>query len=482
MTIERKVRPVLAAVLVAGAVALLGTPAASRAQAPPLRVCSDPGNMPLSNEHGDGLENKMAVVLAHALGTGVSYYFRPAFERGLTRNTLDADQCDVMLDMPLGSEDVLTTTALYRTTYVLAYRSDRGLNIKSLDDPRLKKLKVGVYETSAIRDALDDHGVRTFEIQYVSHNGDLVPEAQPSYQVQRVIAGKLDVAAIWGPLAGYYKTIKHAPITLQPVNLMDDSVALQFDLALAVRRSDHQLQGRLEQAMHEQRAALRAILEEFGVPLVQCDTCIIDGDLPAHGPYKPPPPPSRPAHTGPTVSIAQVDDWLAHGANITTELNDAVLADDQVRVGYLLEKKHADVNAQDLQGETALHHALVQRSPSMVAFLVAHGADVSQRDRDGWTPIMTAAYCDDADDVKLLAGRGADPNVVSLQNLTPLGIAAQYGKNDAAVALVAAGANPGRPIGDAAYTPLMLASANDARELVQALLAKGADVNARNSG
>jgi quinoprotein dehydrogenase-associated probable ABC transporter substrate-binding protein len=478
MTTQTKARPVLIAVLVAAAVTLLGAPAVSHAA---LRVCADPGNMPLSNEHGEGLENKMAVVLAKALGTTVAYYYRPGVERGLTRTTLDAEQCDVMFDMPVDSDDVLTTTALYRTTFVFVSRSDRGLNIKSFDDPRLKALKVGVYETSAIREALDDHGVRKLEIHYLSHNGDLVPQNQPSYQVQEVIDGKLDIAAAWGPMAGYYKAMKHAPLTLQPVNLMDDSVPLQFDMALGVRRSDHELQQRLEQAMHQQRDALRAILDEFGVPLVNCDTCVISGDLPAHGPYAPPPP-EPPTHAGPAVSIAQLDEWLAHGANVNAELNDAVIADDQVRVGYLLEKKHASVTALDLQGETPLHHALVVRSPKMAAFLVAHGADVNERDRDGWTPIMTAAYGDDADDVRMLAAHGADPNVVSAQNLTPLGIAAQYGKDKAAIALIEAGANPGRPIGDAAYTPLMLASANDAQALAQALIQKGADVNARNGG
>ena len=184
--------------------------------------------------------------------------------------------------MPLDADDVLTTTALYRTTYVLAYRSDRGIAIKSLDDPRLKSLRVGVYETSAIREALADHGVGKVEIHYLSHNGDLVPENQPSYQIQQVLDGKLDVAAAWGPLAGYYKAVKQAPLTIQPVNLMDDYVQLQFDLALAVRRNDRDLQRRLEQAMQTQRDALRALLTEFGVPLVSCESCVVSGDLPAH--------------------------------------------------------------------------------------------------------------------------------------------------------------------------------------------------------
>jgi quinoprotein dehydrogenase-associated probable ABC transporter substrate-binding protein len=471
--------PAACAVLGMGAVTALAAPGQVQAA---LRVCADPGNMPLSNNRGEGLENKLAEVLARALGTTVQYYYRPSIERGMTRTTLDADECDVMLDMPADSDDVLTTTPLYRSTFVLAYRSDRGLVIKSLDDPRLKKLRVGVYETSAIREALSDHGVSSkVVIHYVSHDADLDPQDQPSYQIQEVIDGKLDVAAAWGPMAGYYPAVKKAPLTILPVNLMDDTVPLEFDMALAVRRSDHELQRRLEQAMHEQRDALRAILVEYGVPLVQCDTCIISGDLPAHGPYKPSTPPP-PGSTAPTVTLAQLKDWLAHGANVNTELNNAVTADDQVRVTYLLEQKHAALNALDLQGETPLHHALQQRYPDMVAFLVVHGADVNMRDRDGWTPIMTAAYGDDADAVKLLAAHGGDPNAASAQNLTPLGIATQYGKDKAAVALIEVGADPNRPIGEAGYTPLMLVAANDARDVAQALMHKGADVNARNTG
>ena len=275
--------PILS-VLVGGALALLVTPAEAVAA---LRVCADPGNMPLSNNRGEGFENKIAAVLAKALDTTVEYYYRPGIERGLTRTTLDADQCDVMIDMPLDSDDVSTTTALYRTTYVLAYRSERAYNFKSLDDPRLKKLKVGVYETSAVREALAEHGVRNVEIHYLSHDADLVPKDQPSYQVQQVIDNQLDVAAVWGPLAGYYKVMKQAPLTLQPVNLMDDSVTLEFDMAIALRRADKDLQRRLDQATREQREAIRAILNDYGVPLIECSTCIISGDLPTHGPYKP---------------------------------------------------------------------------------------------------------------------------------------------------------------------------------------------------
>lgn len=465
--------------LIAGGLAIAAPISAQAA----LRVCADPGNMPFSNTAGDGLEQKIGVVLAEALGTTVQYFYRPGIERGMTRSTLSADECDVMLDMPVDAEGVLTSKPLYRTTFVLAYRNDRGLNFKNLDDPRLKKLRVGVYQTSAIREALAEHDVMSnVFIHYLSHDADLVPEHEPGYQVQEMIDGKLDVAAVWGPFAGYYKAMKHAPIIVQPVNLMEDAVPMEFDMALAVRNTDRDLLAKLQQALLDKRDAIHQILTDFGVPLVKCEACLVSGDLPAHGPYKPFEPAPAPADSKPVVTIATLNDWLAHGANVNAELNNAVVADDSVRVTYLLEKKHAGIDAQDQQGETPLHHALVRRSEPMIRLLLDHGASVSATDRDGWSPLMTAAWADDGAAVKLLVAHKGNPNFAGPGNLTPLAIALQYGKDAAAVALIESGADYKTPIGDAGYSPLMLAVAGHSEAAARALITKGADVNAANAG
>src|SRR3984957_9012164 len=177
-----------------------------------LTVCADPGNMPLSNEKGEGFENKIAQVIGAALGTGVQYYWRPSIERGLMRTTLSEGNCDLWMDMAADTEGATMLAPLYRSTFVLAYRSDKGIHIKNLDDPALKKLRVGVFQVSAIRQALADHGATANTvIHYLSHNADVVENNQPSYQVRQVVDGELDVAAAWGPMAGYYKTIEHAP-------------------------------------------------------------------------------------------------------------------------------------------------------------------------------------------------------------------------------------------------------------------------------
>lgn len=474
-----RMAPVLMGALITGALAIAAPSAAQAA----LRVCADPGNMPFSNTAGEGLENKIGAVLAEALGTTAQYFYRPGIERGMTRSTLDADECDVMLDMPVDAERVLTTKAIYRTTFVLAYRNDRGLSFKNLDDPRLRKLRVGVYQTSAIREALAEHDIiGNVFIHYLSHDADLVPEHQPGYQVQEMIDGKLDVAAAWGPFAGYYKAMKNAPIIVQPVNLMEDAVPMEFDMALAVRNSDKDLLAKLQQALLDRRDAIHSILTDFGVPLVQCDTCLISGDLPSHGPYKPVAAPAEPANAKPVVTIAMLNNWLAHGANVNVELSNAVIADDPVRVAYLLDKKHAAIDAQDPQGETPLHHALVRRSEPMIKLLLDHGASVSATDRDGWSPLMTAAWADNGAAVRLLVAHKGDPSFVGPGNLTPLAIALEYGKDAAAVALVESGADYKKPMGDAGYTPLMLAIAGHSDAAARALISKGADVNASNGG
>ena len=59
------------------------TGAACGAELKSLTVCADPGNMPLSNQKGEGFENKIAQLIGTALGTGVQYYWRPSIERGL---------------------------------------------------------------------------------------------------------------------------------------------------------------------------------------------------------------------------------------------------------------------------------------------------------------------------------------------------------------------------------------------------------------
>jgi hypothetical protein len=189
--------------------------------------------------------------------------------RGITRQTFDTNDCDLLLDMPAtGFEGIITTNPVYKTTYVLAYRSDRGIEIDSLDDPDLKTLKIGVFQTSGLRTALTRRGIiSNVSLHVLSHNADLKPENQPYQQVQKVIDGQLDVAGVWGPFAGWLKTMKGAPLTIVPTNMWEEDIPQEFELAIGLRRVDWVLKYKLDLALEARRVEIETILRDYGVPL-----------------------------------------------------------------------------------------------------------------------------------------------------------------------------------------------------------------------
>jgi quinoprotein dehydrogenase-associated probable ABC transporter substrate-binding protein len=451
-----------------------------------LTVCADPGNMPLSNQKGEGFENKIAQLVGKALGTGVQYYWRPSIERGLMRTTLSEGNCDLWMDMASDTEGAqVLSPPLYRSTFVLAYRDDKGLNIKTLDDPALKRLRVGVFQVSAVREALSEHGVvNNTVVHYLSHNADEQAENQPSYQVQQVIDGTLDVAAEWGPMAGYYKTVLHAPLVIKPVNLMENDVPLEFDMTLAVPRGRADIKSAIEGALIQHKDEIRQILADYGVPLVKCDDCVVSGDLPSHGPYAEPKPEVRSAADiakERRKRMADMKKWLAEGANPDDELNNAIVANDIDRVSYLL-AHGAHTESQDSEGYTPLVDATRNGFAEIATYLVEHKADPNGLDRNGWTPLMWAAWGDKPEIVTMLVRHGAKLDAVDRDGLTPLAIASQNAKLKSAEALVAAGADVNAPVAKGGYTPLMLAAVSGSTDLASSLMAHGAKINAVNPG
>src|SRR5262245_24427517 len=65
------------------------------------RVCSDPHNLPFSNEAGEGFENKIAELFAKKVDKTLAYTWYPN-SVGFIRNTLNAHKCDVIMGFPQG--------------------------------------------------------------------------------------------------------------------------------------------------------------------------------------------------------------------------------------------------------------------------------------------------------------------------------------------------------------------------------------------
>jgi mxaJ protein len=232
-----------------------------------LRVCADPDNLPFSNERGEGFENKIAEVVGHELGVGLTYFWWP-HQRGLVRNTLAAGKCDVLIGIPRGYDPVLWTRPYYRSAYVIASVRGRGLRLDSLDAPGLRDLKVGVHVNTPPQGALAERGIRDnvvlYRLFYDYRSGG--PDRRPSRIIDDLRAGVIDVAIVWGPIAGYFAT-RAGPPALELVPLADSGpIPMTFEISMGVRKEDHPLKARLEAALDRRQADIRRILDDYGVP------------------------------------------------------------------------------------------------------------------------------------------------------------------------------------------------------------------------
>lgn len=256
---------------------LLLTPAAAIGQtsspAPrELRVCADPNNLPFSNRRLEGFENRIADLLARDLHASVRYTWWAA-RRGFLRNTLKAGLCDVVLGLPSGTEMALATRPYYRSTYVFVTRADRRLALETLDDPRLKRLRIGVqligdnYANSPPSHALARRGIVNNVVGY-SVYGDYSRDSPPSRIVEAVAQREIDVALVWGPLAGYFARRQPVPLAISPISPVADlpSLPFVFDISVGVRRGQEPLKDEIDAFLSRRRPAIDRILDEYGVP------------------------------------------------------------------------------------------------------------------------------------------------------------------------------------------------------------------------
>jgi mxaJ protein len=240
-----------------------------------LRVCADPNNLPFSNQRLEGFENRIAELIAREMGATVQYTWW-AQRRGFIRNTLKAGACDVVMGVPASFEMALTTGPYYRSTYVFVYRKDRGLNIRSFDDPSLRNLKIGVqmigddFANTPPAHALTNRHIISNVEGYMVY-GDYSQENPPARIVEAVAAGRIDVAVVWGPLAGYFARRQKVPLEIVAVSPQIDQPFLPFvyDISMGVRHGDQALKEDLERVLERKRPEIETILNDYGVPQVK---------------------------------------------------------------------------------------------------------------------------------------------------------------------------------------------------------------------
>jgi mxaJ protein len=250
-----------------------------------LRVCADPNNLPFSNEKREGFENKIAELLGKEMNLSVEYTWW-AQRRGFFRNTLRAGTCDVVIGVPESFELAATTAPYYRSTYVFVSRRDRNLQIKSFDDEALKNLKIGVMmvgddgTNTPPAHALSNRGITKNVVGYMIY-GDYRKPNPPARIVDAVAAGEVDLAIVWGPLAGFFAKKENVPMKIQPVSPQVDLPYLPFvyDISVGVRRGEDELKNQIDAILTSKHNEIEKILDEYGVPRVGAETAALKKEV-----------------------------------------------------------------------------------------------------------------------------------------------------------------------------------------------------------
>lgn len=234
-----------------------------------VRFCVEPNNLPFSNQRGEGFENKLAVMLAEELQAEPRFVWW-AQRRGYVRHTVLAGRCDVLVSIPAGTPSVLTSRPYYRSSFALLAPANRDLN--SLDDPRLKNLRIGLHVVG------DDYippghvlAARGLQANLVGFQiyGEAGEEEPAGKLVRALEDGRIDVAVLWGPFAGYFARRRPGALRVIPVWKSDfaPQVPLTFAISLGVHPGNQALLGELNAALIRRGRDVAALLAEYGVPV-----------------------------------------------------------------------------------------------------------------------------------------------------------------------------------------------------------------------
>lgn len=233
-----------------------------------LRVCSDPSNMPFSDESGKGFENKLAELVAAKTGRkSVAYTWYP-MATGFVRNTLRSNRCDIIMGYAQGDELVQNTNAYYRSTYVMIYKKGTGLDgVDTIEDAKLAGKKIGVVAGTPPAANLAAVGYMRNVRPYPLMVDTRLAPSMAEVMIKELLGGVIDVAIIWGPMAGYYAKEIDPNLAIVPL-VKEKTGHMAYRITMGVRPSDQEWKRTLNKVIRENQAEINRILLDYQVPLI----------------------------------------------------------------------------------------------------------------------------------------------------------------------------------------------------------------------
>ncbi len=239
--------------LSSAALVLAASTASLATAAEPLRVCSDPDNLPFSKSEGAdrGLYIDLAEMVGKRLGTTVEYVWWLSFnQRRALRNTMDG--CDAYFALPADAQyrvkGVDKSNAFLNLSYAIV--APLGQTFTGLAD--LKGKRVGVMYGSppqillATREGYTWNTFRTHEQMF-----------------EALEKGEVDLALMWGPSAGF-DNLKLFNSRWQVLPVRGDSLTGQ--VAVAVSKSKPGLKDQINQALQDLQPEIGKLVVKYGFP------------------------------------------------------------------------------------------------------------------------------------------------------------------------------------------------------------------------
>ncbi|MES9813864.1 MAG: substrate-binding domain-containing protein [Candidatus Thiodiazotropha sp.] len=238
-----------------------------------LTVCGDPNHMPFSNKKLEGFENRIAKLIADELNRTLRYHWWPQ-TIGFVRNTLRIRLCDLVMGVTSVNELLQNTNPYYRSVYTLVYRKDSGLALRTLDAAKLNDLKIGVVAGTPPATLLSKYGLLD-QVRPYQRTVDTRLYSPATRAVEDVADGDIDVAVIWGPIAGYVASRQETPLSVIPLPAKVDSVPLAFNVSMGIRRRESNWKHQLNLELEKLSPNIEKILLEYNMPLLDRDDRLI---------------------------------------------------------------------------------------------------------------------------------------------------------------------------------------------------------------
>ncbi|MDZ5645918.1 substrate-binding domain-containing protein [Nitrospirillum sp. BR 11828] len=246
-----------------------------------LRICADPNDLPYSNQKEEGFENKVAAIIGQDLKLPVSYVWFPQV-MGFVRNTLRARQCDLVMGTVAGDPLMDNTSTYYHSGYMIVTRADAGLTATSVGDPSLADKRFGLVAATPPTDLLLRHNLMPRTTSYAL-TVDTRYESPSRAMLQDLVDRKIDVALLWGPIAGYYIKKEKLPLRAAFLDPEGEGNRLDFRITMGVRANEPEWRRTVDQALRRHRAEVDTLLAEYGIPLLDEENKPIPGTLPGAG-------------------------------------------------------------------------------------------------------------------------------------------------------------------------------------------------------